>query len=53
VLYTVASATLVGGDMVTPGQIAVVCIWRLFVFIVLAAVGTIFTELKLPDPDLA
>jgi len=52
-LYTVVSATLAGPNAVTPGQTAIACVWRLFVFAVFAAVGAIFTELKLPDPDLA
>ncbi len=52
-LYTAISVTFAGGDVVAPGQIVVVSVWRLFVFTVFAAVGAIFTELKLPDPDLA
>jgi hypothetical protein len=51
-LCTVVSVILVG-KTVTTGQIAVVCVWRMFVFVVLTVVGAIFTELKLPDPDLA
>lgn len=51
-LYTVVSAALAGPDALALGQIAAACIWRLFVFTVFAAVGAIFTELKLPDPDL-
>jgi hypothetical protein len=52
-LYTAVSAALAGPDTPAPGQIAAVCLWRLFVFAAFAAVGAIFTELKLPDPDLA
>ncbi len=49
-LYTAVSAALAGPDTSAPGQIAAA---RLFVFAAFAAVGAIFTELKLPDPDLA
>jgi len=52
-LYTAVSAALAGPDTPAPGQIAAACLWRLFVFAAFAAVGAIFTELKLPDPDLA
>jgi len=52
-LYTAVSAALAGPDTPAPGQIAAACLWRLFVFAGFAAVGAIFTELKLPDPDLA
>ncbi len=52
-LYAAVSVALTGSDVPVPGQIAAACTWRLFVFAAFAAVGATFTELKLPDPDLA
>ncbi len=49
VLYTAVSAMLV--KRLAAGDIAAVCVWRVFVFAVLSTVGAITTELKLPEPS--
>jgi hypothetical protein len=50
VLYTASSAAAGGSFEV--GAIAADCLRRVFAFGILAAVGAIGTELKLPAPDL-
>ena len=50
VLYTAVSAILV--KRLAAGDIAVACVWRVFVFPILSIVGAIATELKLPEPKL-
>jgi hypothetical protein len=51
-LYTVISAILSYHKTSFGVPIAAVWAWRTFVFAILAAIGAIITELKLPDPDL-
>ncbi len=51
-LYTVISAILSYHRTSFDASIAAVWAWRTFVFAMLAAIGAIITELKLPDPDL-
>ncbi|MCJ7728958.1 MAG: hypothetical protein MUO27_03645 [Sedimentisphaerales bacterium] len=51
-LYTVISAILSYHKTSFGTSIAAVWAWRTFVFAILAAIGAIITELKLPDPDL-
>ncbi len=51
-LYTAMSAILGHAGLFTIGEIITVCAWRIFVFAVLATIGAILTELKLPGPDL-
>jgi len=45
-LYAVISVIL-GRD----GGIVASCVWRVFIFAILAVIGAILTELKLPEPD--
>lgn len=52
VLYTVASAVVNHDGQVTAGTIAASCVWRVFVFVILSAIGAMATELTLQDPDL-
>jgi hypothetical protein len=52
VLYTVASAMVGEAGDVTTGAVAASCVWRVFVFVILSAIGAMATELTLPDPDL-
>jgi hypothetical protein len=47
-LYTAVSAVLVDGLAVN--DIVTACAWRAFVFAILATIGAIITELKLPEP---
>jgi hypothetical protein len=49
-LYTAVSAILV--KKMAAGDIAAVCIWRAFVFAILAPLGAIAVELKLPEPKI-
>jgi hypothetical protein len=39
-------------DGIFAGDMPAYCIWRVFTFAVLATIGAIITELKLPDPEL-
>jgi hypothetical protein len=52
VLYTGLSAVLTHDSLFSAGNMATSCAWRVFVFAILSPIGTIITELKLPDPDL-
>jgi hypothetical protein len=47
VLYTTASAILAGDWPITVGKVATGCMWRIFIFAPLSAIGAILTELKL------
>jgi hypothetical protein len=50
ILYTAVSGILSYGGSVGLGELTVDCIWRIFIFAILAAIGVILTELKLPEP---
>jgi len=52
VFYTAVSAVLVHGHGISAGEIATNGLWRMFIFSIFSTFGAIFTELKLPDPDL-
>ena len=47
VLYTAMSGIL---GTIGVGEMATGCVWRVFVFTILSAVGVLLTELKLPEP---
>jgi hypothetical protein len=47
VLYTAMSVIL---GTIGVGEMATGCVWRVFVFTILSAVGVFLTELKLPEP---
>lgn len=49
--YTVVSA-MIGAGQVEGGAILKQCVWRVFVFAVLATIGALAVELSRPDPDL-
>ena len=49
-LYTTASAILGYPSGITPAALMITLLWRAFVFTILSTVGTILTELKLPEP---
>lgn len=51
VLYTTASEILAGDWPITVGEVATVCMWRIFVFALLSAIGAILTELKWPQTN--
>ena len=50
--YTAVSAVLSYNGGFEAGWLAMACVWRVFVFTILATIGAILTELTLPDPDL-
>jgi hypothetical protein len=50
VLYTTVTAMLGHGAPVGAGDIAVGCVWRVFIFGILSTIGMLVTELKLPEP---
>ncbi len=51
-LYPAVSAMLAYGKPIAVGEIAIGCVWRVFVFAGLSTIGAIVTELKLPEPGL-
>ena len=51
VFSTLISVVLGAGDTIGFSDIAVVCLWRLFIFTVLSVAGLLFTEIKLPEPE--
>jgi len=53
VLYTAVSAILSHSSGIATGNLAADCAWRIFVFAVVATIGAIITELKLPEPKSA
>ena len=52
VFSTLISALLGTGDAIGFSEIAVVCLWRIFVFTILSVVGLLFTEINLPEPEM-
>ena len=51
VFSTLISVVLGAGDSIGFSDIAVVCLWRIFIFTILAVAGLLFTEMKLPKPE--
>jgi hypothetical protein len=51
IFSTLISVILGAGDSIGFSEIAVVCLWRIFVFAILSVVGLLFTEIKLPEPQ--
>lgn len=49
-LYTAVSGIIGQGGPVELGALTADCIWRVFIFGILSAIGVILTELKLPAP---
>ena len=49
--YTAVSA-MIGAGQVEAGAILKQCVWRVFIFAVLATIGALAAELSQPDPDL-
>jgi hypothetical protein len=52
VFYTALSSMIAPSEAFSVTDAAVSCAWRIFIFSILAPVGAIITELKLPNPDL-
>jgi len=50
ILYT-AAIPYITSDVETVAKIIMDCLWRSFVFALFATIGTIITELKLPEPN--
>jgi hypothetical protein len=50
VLYGVLSPVLVNHRPLGSDEILIGCVWRVFVFTILSAIGMLLTELKLPEP---
>jgi len=51
-LYTMASALVWDYYHLGLDNLIVVCLWRFFIFVIFSTTGAIFTEVRLPDPDL-
>jgi hypothetical protein len=51
VFSTLLSVAFGPGDTIGFSEIAVVCLWRVFVFTIMSVVGLLFTEIKLPEPE--
>jgi hypothetical protein len=52
ILYGAVSAILSFPDIIPASGIVLTCVWRAFVFALLATIGAILTEVMLPDPDI-
>jgi hypothetical protein len=52
VLYGVLSPVFISIAPIGPDDIAINCIWRVFVFTILSVIGMLLTELKLPEPEV-
>jgi hypothetical protein len=52
VLYGVLSPVLINDFNIAPSDIAINCVWRVFVFTILSIIGVLLTELKLPEPEI-
>ena len=52
VLYGVLAPVLVNNVHIEPSDIAINCVWRIFVFTILSIIGVLLTELKLPEPEI-
>ena len=50
VMYGVLSPVFVSLSHVGSTEILIGCVWRVFVFTILSAIGMLLTELKLPEP---
>jgi len=50
VLYTVLSALIANGGAVEIGEMGSTCLWRIFIFGLFSTLGTLFTEIELPEP---
>ena len=51
ILYGVLSPALANNVQLGAYDIAINCVWRVFVFSILAVIGVLVTELKLPEPE--
>ena len=51
IFSTLISAILGTAEAIGFSEIAVVCLWRIFVFTILSVVGLLFTEINLPEPE--
>ena len=49
VLYTLVSPMLGATATMTFSEMGINCIWRVLIFTILATIGVILTELKLPE----
>ncbi len=52
VFSTLISAVLGTVDTIGISEIAVVCLWRIFIFSILSVVGLLFTEINLPETEM-
>ena len=50
VLNTAGSGIIGYGGLFGVGEMAISCVWRVFIFIILSTVGMLLTEIKLPEP---
>jgi hypothetical protein len=51
VIYTVLSPLFGHGQAIELSEMVINCVWRVFVFAILSAIGVLLTELKLPEPE--
>jgi hypothetical protein len=52
VLCGVLSPVLVNNVHIELSDIAINCVWRVFVFTILSIIGVLLTELKMPEPEI-
>ena len=51
-LLSTGVSAMLGSDVLAVGEIAKICVWRVFAFAILSTLGALVTELRLPDSDL-
>ena len=51
VFSTLISAVIGAADSIGFSEIAVVCLWRIFIFTILSVLGLLFTEINLPETE--
>jgi hypothetical protein len=51
VFYTVLTPLFGHGQAIEISKMVINCVWRVFVFTILSAIGVLMTELKLPEPN--
>ena len=50
VLSAAVSAILTYSGPTAINEMAINCVWRVFIFAILTAIGVLFAEIKLPEP---
>lgn len=52
-LYTAVSAIIGYSELIGFSEIAIACVWRIFIFTIISSIAALFTELQLPEPEVS